>query len=41
MSLKFLLEPEELTCIRWGGMIFALIVVILLFCNWLNASGIY
>jgi hypothetical protein len=36
MWWKNLLDPEELTSIRWGAIIFILAVAVLLFCNWLN-----
>jgi len=36
MQFKDFLDPEQLTLIRWAGIIFLLIVSAVLFCNWLN-----
>jgi hypothetical protein len=36
MSFKDFLDPEELTMIRWGIIIFFLAVGVLLFCNALS-----
>jgi len=36
MPFKDFLNPEELTMVRWGLIIFILAFGMLLFCNWLN-----
>ncbi len=33
-----ILDPEELTFIQWGMIIFVMIIAVFLFCNWLNVA---